>query len=297
MTQREAGFLLLGSRLGNPDRKVLSVAQLRTLGERVKQMRPPTQDRELEPQDLISLGCSRDMAHRILALLDEEDILQHYLNRGKKLGCFPVSRISANYPLALKEKLGLEAPGCLWVKGDISLLKEPMVSLVGSRDIFPENKRFAADVGRQAALQGYTLVSGNARGADKTAQNACLKAGGNVVVIVADELAKQPLLERVLYLSEDGFDEEFSAQRALSRNRCIHALGSRTFVAQSSLQHGGTWDGTVKNLRHRWSPVYCFRDGSDSEAELVQMGACGINRRDLSDFESLQNSEQNFFDR
>lgn len=297
MTPKEAGFLLLASRLGNPDRKVLTTAQLRTLGERVKCMPRPERDRDLETRDLVSLGYGYDQAARILALLEETDVLNHYLNRGRKMGCVPVSRVSESYPRALKEKLSLEAPGCLWAKGDLSLLDRPMISLVGSRDLSSDNKCFAAEVGRQAALQGYTLVSGNARGADRTAQNACLRAGGSVISIVADELAKQPLLERVLYLSEDGFDEEFSAQRALSRNRCIHALGNMTIVAQSSLRHGGTWDGTTKNLRFGWSPVYCFQDGSDAAMELIQMGAEPVTIAKLSCLNDLQTSEQMIFDR
>lgn len=297
MNPREAGFLLLTSSFGNPDRRVLTTAQLRTLAERAKNMPRPEEERELKTQDLIALGYGPDMARRVVSLLAEEDLLEHYLRRGGKMGCVPISRVNPNYPRILRRRLGSDAPGCLWAKGNLDLLDTPMISLVGSRDLLPDNKKFAAEVGRQAALQGYTLVSGNARGADKTAQNACLKAGGNVISIVADELAKQPLLERVLYLSEDGFDEPFSAQRALSRNRCIHALGNKVFVAQSSYEHGGTWDGTEKNLRHRWSAVFCFEDGSPAVQQLSQMGAELVDMDDLMDIDRLQISEQNLFDR
>ena len=92
----------------------------------------------------------------------------------------------------------------------------------------------------------------------------------------------------MLYLSEDGFDEEFSAQRALSRNRCIHALGRMVFVAQCDLQKGGTWSGTVRNLRFGWSPVACFRDGSEAAEQLEQMGAYQISLPELRDFADLQ---------
>jgi len=167
--------------------------------------------------------------------------------------------------------------------------------LVGSRDIMPKNKVFAAEVGRQAALQGYTLVSGNARGADRTAQNACLRAGGRVISVVADSLAQKTIQNRVLYLSEDDFDSEFSAQRAISRNRIIHALAEKTFVAQSNVGFGGTWDCTVKNLRSGWSPVFCFDDGSDAAMQLTQMGACGVQLSDLRDLGSLTPNEISLF--
>ena len=101
----------------------------------------------------------------------------------------------------------------------------------------------------------------------------------------------------MLYLSENGFDEEFSSQRALSRNRIIHTLGWMVFVAQSDLHKGGTWDGTVKNLRHGWSVVACFRDGSPAMAELEQLGAYLIDQEELQDFCALQRLETNLFDR
>ena len=297
MNPREQGFLLLTSHLGDPNRKVLSAAQLRLLAQRMSTMEQPTEDRDLSVSDLLRLGYGRETAERILYLLSQEDLLEYYLNRGRKLGCSPVTRVSEGYPLILRHRLGLDSPGCLWVKGDTSILNTPAIALVGSRDLREENRRFAEAVGIHAARHGLTLVSGNARGADKTAQNACLQSGGRVISIVADDLAKHPLQERILYVSEDGFDEAFSAQRAISRNRCIHALGRMTFVAQASLEKGGTWDGTVKNLKHGWSSVACFRDGSDASRRLEDMGAYLIGTEDLGDLSALQEPTQTLFDR
>ena len=165
---------------------------------------------------------------------------------------------------------------------------------MGSRDLNPGNAEFAREAGRQAALQGYTLVSGNARGADKTAQEAALSAGGTVISIVSDALADHSPQERMLYLSEDAFNEPFSAQRALSRNRCIHALGEKVLVAQCHYQQGGTWDGSVKNLRFSWSPLFCFRDSTPTAGLLHQMGAQLISMDDLEDLKALQCAEDNF---
>ena len=297
MTGPEAGFLLLSCRLGNPERKVLSTAQLRTLSQRMRSFQMDDPNRNLTAEDLTKLGYSTEMAQRILSLLNEEDLLIHYLRKARKAGCIPIPRISPLYPKILRHRLGEDAPGCLWAKGDLEILKNPRISLVGSRDLNPKNTEFAAEAGRQAATQGYTLVSGNARGADKTAQDACLKAGGQVISIVADSLEKHAMKENVLYLSEEDFDVEFSAQRALSRNRCIHALGEKVLVAQASYQHGGTWDGTVKNLRFGWSPVFCFDDGSPAAKLLCQMGANPVTAMQLSDIKALAGSEDNFLDR
>ena len=293
MNPRERGFLLLVSHLGNPERKVLTMAQLRNLAGRIRGMEPPEEERALTAADLEALGYGPEMAGRILALLEEEELLERYLLRGRRMDCIPVTRVSGDYPVIVRRRLGLDSPGCLWVKGDPALLGSPGIALVGSRELRPENGAFAREVGRQAAVQGLVLVSGNARGADRIAQEACLEAGGRVVSIVADELERCPLHSRITYVSEDGFDLGFSAQRALSRNRVIHALGRMVFVAQARLGRGGTWDGVTRNLRLGLSSVACFRDGSEAMAELEQMGAFLVGVEDLQDLGALVQSMQN----
>lgn len=294
MNARERGFLLLTSHLGNPERRVLTVSQLRKLAQCFDPGSRLPQERELEKRDLMGLGYGPDMARRILSLLEEEALLDHYLSRGKALGCIPVTRVSEGYPLILRKRLGLDSPGCLWVKGDPELLEAPGISLVGSRELDLRNREFAAEAGRQAALQGLSLISGNARGADRAAQDAALEAGGRVVSILADALHSQSPRERVLYVSEDSFDLPFSAQRALSRNRLIHALGRVSFVAQCTPGKGGTWDGACKNLQNGWSPLACFRDGSEAAALLEEMGAFPVGMEDLRDLTALAQLKTGF---
>lgn len=296
MTAGEEGFLLLTGYLGDPERKPLTVAQFRDLTVRARAMSHPNADRDLTEEDLLAIGCDKTAARRILQLLAQEEQLQWYVSRGNREGCRPITRISECYPHRLRTALAMEAPGTLWHKGDLSLLHRKTVSLVGSRDLFPENEAFAKEVGRQAALQGYVLVSGNARGADRIAQDSCFAHGGSVISVVADRLTDHREKANVLYLSEDGYDLEFSAYRALKRNRVIHSLSDQTFVAQCTLEKGGTWDGTKNNLRHGWSHVFCFRDGSRSVRELEQMGATGIDQEALADFSVLQPKAMNFID-
>ena len=294
MNAREEGFVLLSSTLGAAQRKVLTTSQLRTLALRVAAMDRPEVDRDLTPADLAAMGYGPEMAERIAKLMDDTALLQHYLRQGKNAGCVPVTRVSEGYPATLRRRLGLDSPGVLWAKGDLSVLKKPMIALVGSRDIAAPNRKFATQAGQQAARQGYVLVSGNARGADRIAQEACLAEGGQVISIVADELGKQEEKKNVLYLSEGGFDEPFSSVRALSRNRVIHALGEKVLVAQCSLGMGGTWSGTVRNLKEGWSPVFCFRDGSEAAIQLEQLGAGGIDLQDLEKIDQLQPNTTSF---
>ena len=287
MTGAEKGFLLLCCHLGNPERKPLTPAQFRKLARRVRDSEKAPAERELERKDLTKLGYSTEEACRILELFSEEALLERYLARAAKFGCVPLTRLTPGYPRRILDALGDDAPGCIWARGDLSLLERPGIALVGSRELRPENERFAREVGIQAARQGLNLISGNARGADRTAQDACLSNGGGVISIVADRLTDHVPLGKLLYLSEEGFDLEFSAQRALSRNRCIHALPLSAIAAQCSLKTGGTWDGSVKNLRFGWSPLCVFDDGSESMELLCEMGAQRISFDALKDLRNL----------
>lgn len=294
MTPRERGFLLLTSPLGNPERRVLTAAQMRFLANRIRNVAPGNPDRELTALDLRALGLPEELGRRIAALLDEEDLLDAYLRRGAKAGWVPVTRVTLGYPMQVRRRLGLDSPGSLWVRGDLSLLARPLIGLVGSRDLNPPNQVFAAEAGRQAAEQGFALVSGNARGADRTAQEHCLANGGTVICVAADS-GGQPR-PGVLTVCEDGFDLPFTAQRALSRNRVIHSLASRVLVAQCGMGIGGTWSGTTRNLRGGWSPVFCFDDGSSAVQALCGMGACAIGISDLKNLNALEMSVRSLFD-
>ena len=287
MTGAERGFLLLCCHLGDPQRRPLTVAQFRKLARLVRAGEKSPDDRDLEPGDLMALGYGKEESRRIVELFAGEALLDRYLQKARRAGCVPLTWLTPGYPQRLLEALGDDAPACLWARGDLSILDRDGIALVGSRDLNPENQRFAHQAGQEAARQGLVLISGNARGADRTAQNAALTSGGQVISIVADELQNHAIRDNVLYLSEEGFDLEFSAQRALSRNRCIHALGHAAIAAQCSLQTGGTWDGSVKNLRFGWSPLCVFDDGSESARLLEQMGAVKIGFEDLKDLRNL----------
>ncbi len=296
MNAREKGFLLLTSHLGDPQRKVLTIAQLRNLSLRVQTKDKTSQDGELSISDVMNLGYEQETAQRIIYLLSQQEQLEWYLKKGDRAGCFPISRVSDGYPISLRNKLGLDCPGVIWAKGNPYILVKPAVSLVGSRVLKKDNKAFAEEVGRQAARQGYVLISGNANGADRTAQDACLQAGGEVISIVADALEEHVAEDRILYLSEDGFDLPFSSLRALSRNRLIHSMGKLTFVAQCTYEKGGTWDGTKNNLRKNYSPVFCFQDHSRAMDAFTDMGAMPVSLEALEDFSKLQPAYSSFLE-
>ncbi len=276
MRRTEAGVALLCARLDDMDARPLTTAQYCELRKRANALRGTERERELAASDLVRLGYTEHEAGRILYLLSREKRLAAYLQEARRVGVALVTRLSAQYPAKLARAMGMRCPPVLFFRGNPSLFQSRCVSLVGSRRLAEENREFAARVGTLAAREGYTLVSGNAAGADRTAQEACLRAGGSVICFVADSLQDvrhpQPGA-RVLLCSEACYHAEFSAARALSRNHLIHAMGEKTLVAQTDCGRGGTWAGSCDNLRCGYSPLFVFDDGSQGAAALLARGA------------------------
>ena len=287
MTELERGLLLLCSDLGDETVRPLTFAQYRSLRKTIRaaSLEGSDPDSAVNAASLIRLGCTPDDAENILRLLDREAQLDRYLKTAAEYGILAVTQWSPSYPVHLLQSLEELAPPVLFALGDPTLFRRPCVSLVGSRKLLPSGEQFASRVGECSARAGLTLVSGGAVGADSVGQGACLSRGGSVISFVPTRLvdyAKQPPRKGLLLCSETGFSLPFTAQRALSRNRLIHGMGQRTFVAQVAAGTGGTFRGTMENLSHNWSPVFVHADGSPGAALLRQNGATPVTYEQLN---------------
>lgn len=297
MTAGERGFLLLCGDLAD-GRKPLSLHQLHLLRQRMRsEQAGGDASAALSVPFFQSLGYSEAYAARLAALFDREEILQQYLDLGAQKGCLPLTCISERFPQQLRDRLGKRCPAVLFYCGNIALLQRRRIALVGSRKLKAYGSAFAVKVGELAAMEGLTLVSGNAHGADKTAQEACLQNGGSVIAVVSEPLCgQQPSSDRILYLAESGWHQPFSAERALSRNRLIHALGERSFVAQCGIG-SGTWQGTEDALKHEIAPVFVCNDGSAGAKALENLGAVPVTTERLDDLSALCPSQTSLFDK
>ena len=295
MTAAEEGVLLLCCPLGDPESQPLTMAQFRELGLRVRASGPSGDAlRELQPSDVEALGYKREQAERIVRLLDRETRLRSYLRAAEARGIYPVTRLSPDYPVRVAARQKLSSPPVLFCKGNASLFTGASAAVVGSRRLNPGNADFAAEAGRLAAEEGLTLVSGGAEGADRTAQEACQAAGGQAVVFVPDRLTDHSDCSNVLWCSEDGWDLPFTPIRALRRNGLIHMQGDRVLAAQCTYGIGGTWHGCLENLKHGWSPLFVYADGSQGASALIERGATPVER--LESIKALRPDQTSLFD-
>ena len=294
MRQTERGLLLLCCPLGDSLAGALSLAQARELSRRARAAVIGEEDpfRDVTVKDVRRLGYSEYEAGHIVSLLGRERQLDGYLLAAEKAGVTVITRLDNRFPRKLREQLGARCPAALFCRGDLRLLQRPCISVVGSRHLAQPGAQFAAQAGCLAAKEGFTLCSGDAMGADRTAQEACLSNGGSVLIFPATELVYCPVRENVLYAAEGGFELGFSAQRALGRNRFIHAMGEKTLVAQTSFGKGGTWNGSLDNLQHEYSPLFVFDDGSEGARALCARGATPVQA--LTSLQALTPAQLSF---
>ena len=170
MRPAEEGLLLLCCALGTQD-VPLTPAQYRTLARRVRQT-CQAGDGEVTPAYLRALGYPEAAAVQITALLDRTDTLHRYLEAAAAQGITVLTRLSDGFPARLRRMGETECPPALFCRGDTALLGTRCVALVGSRQLRPDNRRFAVQAGKLAAAEGFTLVSGGAAGADTAAHNS-----------------------------------------------------------------------------------------------------------------------------
>lgn len=196
MTAREMGLLLLCSSLGDASRHPLTLQRLQELERATLQgPHPLNQLAQVEEAYLRGLGFGAVVSCHIVRLLQQEDQAKAYLARAKAQGIACLTRLSPDYPRRLLETLGSDAPAVLWVKGNLELLQADCVSVVGSREIRQPNREFAWEAGKQIARQGFTLVTGGARGADRAAEQGCTRQGGSVIVVLPGAITDRPLPE------------------------------------------------------------------------------------------------------
>ena len=295
-TEPELGLMLL---YALPGENRLRESLFRRLSLAVKEV-GETRNRalELDAKELLRLGCTQQETDEILERLSHRELLRRYLQGLSKRGIRVITRISPEYPFRLREKLGDRAPLVLFCAGALSLVERECMSLVGSRKLRPAGGEFARCAGNAIARQGYCYCSGGAAGADTEGFYGAMEQGGCAVLFLADSLEehltdrryRQYLRDkRLLLVSEQGADLPFSTPRAMSRNRLIHAMGQKVFVAQSDYGTGGTWNGTMENLKEGWSPVFvCSGEPEDPGTRgLLERGAEPVSLSQLGQLNKL----------
>lgn len=234
---------------------------------------------------------------RLTELLQRAASMGFALEKWGQQQVWVLSRASQEYPKVLKETLGNTRSPLLYGIGEKSLLNTNGIGFVGSRDTDSDDETFTQSLAQQAVEQGFTVVSGGARGVDQTSMIAALDAGGSAIGILADSLLKaatksqyrKALQEgRLLLISPYYPEAAFSKGYAMGRNKYIYALSKGVVVAKSDVK-GGTWSGANENIKKQWVPLWVRDIENTGNQKLIELGGQPISG-DKVDFTVLQSS-------
>lgn len=174
------------------------------------------------------------------------------------------------YPSALRPLA--DRPALLYVKGDLSCLKNPMIAVVGTRAASPYGQYMAETLSRDLAARGITIASGLARGIDTAAHRGALDKGHTVAVIGSGLAKLYPKENTSLALSIANSGAVISEFPLLTppdrhhfpqRNRIVSGMSAATLVIEAKT-NGGALITAEKALKQK-RPVFAIPGRVDSE--------------------------------
>lgn len=148
------------------------------------------------------------------------------------------------YPAALANIP--DAPPVLSVFGQVHLLEQRMIAIVGARNGSANGVRFTETLARELGQSDLMIASGLARGIDAAAHRGALNSGtvgvmaGGVDIIYPrenDSLYGQ-ILESGALISEQPFGTRPQARHFPTRNRIVSGIALGTVVIEATLRSG-----------------------------------------------------------
>lgn len=178
-------------------------------------------------------------------------------------------------------------PECLYCNGNIKLLKQPGIAIIGSRKCTEYGEKMAKKFAKELSLHGLTIISGMAEGTDSFAHIGCIEGSGNTIAVLPCgfnniypkeniNLYKQILENNGLILSEYQENEEANYKKFLERNRIVSGLAIGTLVIEGGHRSGTSV--TAKLTKEQEKNIFCIPSRLDSSKgitpnKLIKEGA------------------------
>ena len=164
----------------------------------------------------------------------------------EKLGAHFIIPGDAHWPLRVDE---LECPPIgLIVNGNIEILSNPSLAIVGTRNPTPYGVRIAGDFAAGFVDREWDIVSGGAYGVDTAAHRGALVAEGRTIAVIASGIDLQypsgntrlfeEICENGAIVTEVMPGVPALPHRFLTRNRLIAALSQATLVVEAAFRSG-----------------------------------------------------------
>jgi len=165
----------------------------------------------------------------------------------KKLNITYLGMEDDRYPRRLKEID--DPPVLLYVRGNVDLLNEPAVAMVGSRKASTDGLRRTALFAEMLAEEGFVIISGMALGVDAAAHEGALRARGRTIAVLGGGVDHiYPKENRTIYesilnqggaiVSETAPGMKPAPWSFPARNRIISGLSMGVMIAEAGEKSG-----------------------------------------------------------
>ena len=188
---------------------------------------------------LPDLGKRGGRAYRAASV----DSIEREVEAVRRAGAKYLFHDQPDFP-ALLGQLESVPPILTW-RGDVSLAHRPCVAMVGARNASAAAVKLARDFAHALVEEGFTVVSGLARGIDGAAHEGAFPATIGVIasgIDIAYPPQHEELQERIasegLLLAEQPPGTEPRGSHFPSRNRIIAGLASGTLVVEAAPKSG-----------------------------------------------------------
>jgi predicted Rossmann fold nucleotide-binding protein DprA/Smf involved in DNA uptake len=242
---------------------------------------------EFSESDLIGLlHFTQDQARQFHEAANHTD---RFVDSEDLDGVELLTRFHDEWDMLVKARSSSDLPPWLFILGLRNLLLSPAISIGGSRGATPNSIRLTHEISARAVREGFTVVSGGARGVDQTAHGAAIAAGGQTIVVLAQGHGTFRIPETwsdALHVGQLAIVSEFvpmadwGAYRAMQRNKTVIRLADSMVVVQSGPK-GGTLNAGHATL-HMNVPLFVVTQvGEGAEAfvgnqELNSRGRKGV---------------------
>jgi DNA processing protein len=150
----------------------------------------------------------------------------------------------------------------IFYAGDISLLKRPCVSIVGTREVSENGIKATEWLARKLSDAGIVIVSGLAYGVDTVAHTATIEQGGKTIAVIGTPLDKaspsenaelqQRIYREHLLISQFSKGEKTHRSSFPLRNRLMAMLSDATVVMEASDTSGTLHQAAECTRLGRW---------------------------------------------
>ena len=175
-------------------------------------------------------------------------------------------------------------PVYLYCKGDLSLLNQQSVAIVGTRKSSDYGKKIAFQTAKEFASQDFTIISGLALGIDTAAHEGAIVANGKTIAVVVDVQNIYPkenihLSEKILETGGLIFSENMPGidhiqGLFIARDRLQSGLSLAVFPIETEIDGGAMH--TAKFAKEQGRLLYCPDLNSISNYPVNSPVASGI---------------------